>query len=261
MILDSHFHILSMARRGAATLPEDLVGIDVATDAGDTEERLSLLPLSQTIFFSVGSGPWVLNNNEYISPENEREKLLKDISLFGCDAIGECGFDNHWGYGTKDMQRELFMMQVELASDLDRPIIIHTRDADREISEAMMSSSFRCSGVMHCFSSDITLMKKALDKGLFISFAGNVTYKANTSIQEAARTVPQDRILYETDAPYLAPVPFRGKPSDPLHTEYTLDFIAALRNEDREMLKEKVKENLFSLLHRDKTVRKLSPSG
>lgn len=260
MIIDSHFHTVSMRRKGIEELPADLIGIDVATDAGDAENRLSILPQSPTIFFSIGSGPWVLDNDNYISPGNERDKLLAEYERFGADAIGECGFDNHWGYGTKEKQRDLFMMQVELASSLDLPIIIHTRDADKEITEALESSSFRCRGIMHCFSSDTALMYKALDKGLYISFAGNVTYKGNAMIQEAAKAVPGDRILYETDAPYLAPIPMRGKPSRPDFTEYTLSFLADLRGEDREELKEQVKNNLFTLLQRDKTVRQLSIS-
>ena len=260
MIIDSHFHFLSMRKRGIETLPQDLLGIDVATDAGDAAERLALLPGSPTIFFSIGSGPWVLDKKDFISVENEREKLLGDYNAFGADAIGECGFDNHWGYGTKEMQRGLFMMQLETASELNIPVIIHTRDADEEIEESFSSSAFRCRGIMHCFSSDRALMKKALDKGLYISFAGNVTYKGNDKIREAAEYVPIDRILYETDSPYLAPIPMRGKPCCPEYTEYTLDFLSELRKEDREELKERVRENLLALLKRDRTVRKLSIS-
>ena len=96
MIIDSHFHTVSMRRKGIEELPADLIGIDVATDAGDAENRLSLLHQSPTIFFSIGSGPWVLDNDNYISPGNERDKLLAEYERFGADAIGECGFDNHW---------------------------------------------------------------------------------------------------------------------------------------------------------------------
>ncbi len=257
MIVDSHFHFSSMIKRGIDTLPEDLIGIEIGTDAGDTEKRLSLLPPSPHIFFSIGSGPWVLDDNDYVSPDNEREKLLADFSLFGADAIGECGFDNHWGYGTPEAQRDLFMMQVDMASELDLPLIIHTREADKEIREAFLSPSFKCRGIMHCFSSDTELARIALDKGLYISFAGNVTYKSNTAIQEAASYVPQDRILYETDAPYLSPIPMRGKPCMPEYTEHTLSFLSEIRKENKDKLKEAVMENLLKVLKRDKTIRKL----
>ena len=260
MILDSHFHALSMRKRGISELPDALVGIDVGTDPGDMSERATVLPPSPLIFASAGSGPWRLDSESYASPEDERQRLIADIETYGADAIGECGFDNHWKYGTAETQRDLFMMQVELASSLDLPIIIHTRDADREIIAALESESFRCRGVMHCFSSDEEVMRKALDKGLYISFAGNITYKANENIRRCASSVPSDRLLYETDSPYLAPMPMRGKPCIPEYTEYTLSFIAELRNEDREELKEKAVSNLFEMLQRKETVRKLGLS-
>ena len=260
MIIDSHFHTASMRKRGIETLPEDLIGIDIGTDAGDAASRIALLPQSGTVFLSIGSGPWVLDSDRYVSIEDERNKLLSDYRSYGADAIGECGFDNHWKYGTEKEQRELFMMQVELASELDLPLIIHTRDADREIADALSSPSFRCRGIMHCFSSDEHLAAKALDKGLYISFAGNMTYKANEGIRRAAKAVPGDRILVETDAPYLAPVPMRGKPSDPSMTDITLSFLAELRGEDMEELKMQVKENLLALLQRNESVRKLCVS-
>lgn len=260
MIIDSHFHSLSMWKKGIATFPDDLIGIDVGTDAGDMKERSMHIPNASSVFFSIGSGPWVLDGKEYESAESEMEKLLKDYDEYGADAIGECGFDNHWGYGTKAKQEELFMMQVSLASKLDLPIIIHTRDADSEIERALDSEEFKCRGVMHCFSSDDRLMRKALDKGLYISFAGNVTYRSNAKIQQAAKIVPIDRLLYETDSPYLSPIPMRGRPCMPEYTEYTLSFIAELRNEDREFIKENAKKNLIDLLQRDRTIRKLRDS-
>ena len=237
MIIDSHFHTLSMRRKGIESLPSDLIGIDVGTDSGDAAERLKFLPSSTKVFGSIGSGPWVLDSRTYESPDREREKLLNDYKTYGADAIGECGFDNHWKYGSPEEQLKLFMMQVELASELDLPIIIHTREADKEILDALCSSEFRCRGVMHCFSSDT-----------------NVTYKSNEMIREAAKAVPIDRILYETDSPYLAPVPMRGKPSNPAFTEYTLEFLADLRNEDKDNLKMHVRDNLFRMLGRDDSV-------
>ena len=256
MIIDSHFHTLSMAKRGISELPDGLVGIDVGTDPGDAEERLSLLPPSPSVFFSIGSGPWRLSDCGYGGTQREEELLRRDISRHGADAIGECGFDNHWKYGDRKSAMELFMMQAALAEELGVPIIIHTRDADDEIREAISSPSFRCRGIMHCYSSGPLLMRIALDKGLFISFSGNVTYKGSDIIRESAKAVPRDRILYETDSPYLAPIPMRGKPCRPEYTEYTLSFLAELRGEDREELKGNVLENLYSVLGREESVRK-----
>ena len=256
MILDSHFHTLSMARKGIAGLPADLVGIDAGTDPGDIRERIKLLPSSPSVFFSIGSGPWRLDDGGYEGAEHERELLMADIDEFGADAIGECGFDNHWHYGDRKSAMELFMMQAELAYELDIPIIIHTRDADDEIRQAILSPSFRCRGIMHCYSSGPDLMRTALDKGLYISFSGNLTYKGNAAIQESAKAVPADRLLYETDSPYLAPVPMRGKPCRPEYTEYTLSFLSELRGEESAKIKEQAIQNLYSVLGRKESVRK-----
>lgn len=255
MIVDSHFHTLSMRRRGIAGLPEGIIGIDVGTDPGDIAERMELLPQSPSVFFSIGSGPWRLDAEDYEGADHELEMLREDISKHGADAIGECGFDNHWKYGDRKSAMDLFMAQAELAYELDIPLIIHTRDADSEIAEAIHSPSFRCRAIMHCFSSGPDLMKRALDKGLFISFAGNCTYKGNEMIRQSAKAVPQDRILYETDSPYLAPIPMRGQPCRPEYTEYTLSFLAELRGEDKDALKEQVLENLYSVLGRKESIR------
>ena len=256
MIIDSHFHTLSMLKRGER-LPEGLIGIDIGLGPGDYPERLKALPPSRKIFCSIASGPWRLDEEDFVSPEEDIAQLEKEAELYSPDAIGECGFDRHWKYGTPELQRELFLLQAELASRLSLPLIIHTRDADSDIEEAFNSSSFRCKAVMHCFSSGPELCRKALDKGLYISFAGNVTYKGNQRIRDAAKLVPPDRILVETDSPYLAPVPMRGRPCNPSCTEYTLDALSDARGEDRETLKSQIERNLYSFLGHEESERKL----
>ena len=256
MIIDSHFHAESMNRKGES-VPEDLIGIDVGLDPGDYPSRLKFLPRSRKIFASIASGPWRLDDKDFVSPLDDILQLEKDAALYCPDAIGECGFDRHWNYGTPEKQRELFMLEAELAVKLDLPLIIHTRDADKDIEEALSSPSFKARAVMHCFSSGPALCRKALDKGLFISFAGNITYKGNQMIRDAAKLVPRDRILVETDSPYLAPIPMRGKPCNPAYTEYTLSVLSDVRGEDREELKGRIEQNLYSFLNRDESVRKL----
>ena len=97
MIIDSHFHTASMRKRGIETLPEDLIGIDIGTDAGDAASRIALLPQSGTVFLSIGSGPWVLDSDRYVSTEDERNRLLSDYQSYGADAIGECAFHDAGG--------------------------------------------------------------------------------------------------------------------------------------------------------------------
>ena len=260
-MFDAHLHlsglrhpqaVLEALKSGA--LDSCLVSTVTESEAGELLNRLQDYPA----FLTIGAHPCFTRRRSF--DRKALDLLLQSPRGGRLVAIGECGFDMHWKYGTEDEQRALLMMQAELASELDLPIIIHTRDADRETSEALRSTSFRCSGIMHCFSSGEDLMRNALDKGMYISFAGNITYKGNDELRRIVQLVPEDRLLCETDSPYLAPVPMRGKPSRPEYTEYTIDLIASLRGEDRDKLKEQMVRNLKAALHRDKTVRKLFPA-
>ena len=254
-ILDSHFHIHSMAKRGVdTTLPLSLIGIEVGTEPGDFEKRKPLIP--HGIDYSHAAGPWCVAGEDYEGEEKASARVRNDFLLHGGTFLGEIGLDYHWMYGTKEKQIALFESQLDLAEELNLPVIIHSRDADSDMAAIISERSFPCSGIMHCFSSGTRLLEKALDKGLYISFAGNVTYKSNEKIQEAAKAVPLDRLLYETDSPYLAPIPMRGKACKPEYSEYTLSFLASIRNEDREMIKDTATRNLFDVLQRERTIRK-----
>lgn len=246
MILDSHFHTLSMARRKVDMDLEKIIGIDVGTDPFDIEERLVYIKGRENIYYSQGAGPWCLKDGEV----NEiYSRLVSSFEKYKGTFLGETGLDYfHKDYGDKREMIKLFLKQIELAEKLSLPIIIHSRDADDDMKEIISSSSFPHSGVMHSYSSDPGLMEKALEKGLYISFSGNITYKGNDKIRESVRACPKDRILYETDSPYLAPVPVRGRPSCPTFTEYTSAFIASLRNEDVEQFRKNAINNFMTLL-------------
>ncbi len=248
MYFDSHFHYTSiLSKDDSYRLPGDLIGIDVAINAGDIKERIEKIP-SKNIFISSGSGPWVLDYDGFVSVNDELERLQKEIELYNSDAIGESGFDNHWSYGTKEEQLELFRGHIALSKRFDRALIIHTRDADEEIAAVMNELGDRV--IFHCFASDFALMKKALDRGAYISFSATLTYKANEQIREALKLCPIDRLLYETDSPYLPPRKLRGQINTPENTEITLDLIAELRGEDRDKIKESAIENLYRVLGR-----------
>lgn len=254
MYFDSHFHYTSiLAKDDSYRLPDDLVGIDVAINAGDIKERIEKIQ-SRNIFISSGSGPWVLDYKSFSSVDDELEKLNNEIELYNSDAIGEAGFDNHWSYGTKEAQLELFRGHIELSKKFDRALIIHTRDADEEIKSIMNKLGDRV--IFHCFASDSELMRKALDRGAYISFSATLTYKSNEHIREALKLCPIDRLLYETDSPYLPPRKLRGQINTPEKTEITLDLIAELRNEDRDKIKENAIENLYRVLGRRESVAK-----
>ena len=255
VVFDSHFHLISMQRKDKdATLPLSFVGLEIGLDGGDMGSRIKAVGSDKNIFLSVGAGPWVLDRENFISIDDEIQKLENDIIKFGADAVGEFGFDNHWKYGSPDAQKELFEKEMALAKKYSLATVIHTRDADKELIESIGLIDART--IMHCFSSDREIARKLLDRGAFISFAGNITYKSNSMLQDSAKYVPVDRILYETDAPYLAPIPMRGKVNNPAYTEYTLEFIANLKGVDKEFLKEQVLNNFYRVTGRTESVVK-----
>ncbi len=155
-------------------------------------------------------------------------------------AIGEIGLDFHRDYAPRDAQRRLFAEQLELASELAAPVVIHTRAADEET--AGLLAGFGGTVVMHCFSTP-DLLPIALERGYYVSFAGNVTYPKADDLRAAAARVPANRILAETDSPYLAPQPVRGKRNEPAYVVHTVAALAEARGEDRDELAQRIDEN------------------
>ncbi|MGN1164241.1 MAG: TatD family hydrolase [Candidatus Ornithospirochaeta sp.] len=253
MIFDSHFHLPSMVSRGLSpSLPSSFLGLECATEPGDGEERIRLRGRRRDIFISMGAGPWSIDRPDWSGAEDAVGRVEEDAMKYGADAIGECGFDNYWGYGTKKDQMELFLRQLDLASRLDVPLIIHSRDADQELTSVLHLLGEKT--IMHCFSSSPDMARKLLDRGCFLSFSGNVTYKANEEIRKSAILCPKDRILFETDSPYLSPVPMRGKPCRPEYTEYTCAFLSRIRNESPEETKESAVSNFISVFKHSESV-------
>ncbi len=148
-------------------------------------------------------------------------------------AVGETGLDGVRRFATPEQQRTLFDQQLALADDLGLPVVIHSREAAQETAEAL--AAFGGTVVLHCFSSP-ELLPAALDRGYYVSFAGNVTYPKADELRRAAKTVPVDRLLVETDSPYLAPQPVRGRPNEPAHVVYTVAVLAHARGEDADEL-------------------------
>jgi TatD DNase family protein len=145
-------------------------------------------------------------------------------------AVGETGLDFHYDYAPREVQREAFRRQVQLARKLNKPIIVHTRTAPEETLAILREESARdVGGIIHCFSEDRAFAAQALDLGFDISFSGIVTFKTATAIADVAAWAPLDRILVETDSPYLAPIPYRGKPCEPAYVVHTAKKVAELR--------------------------------
>lgn len=163
-------------------------------------------------------------------------------------AIGETGLDYFRSSGELDWQRTRFCEHIKAAQVVGKPIIVHSRNAkDDTITIMRAEQANKVGGVMHCFTEDWDMAAKALDLGFYISFSGIVTFKNAASIQEVARKAPLDRILIETDCPYLAPTPHRGKPNEPAYLRHTAEFVAALRGISLEEFAEATTNNFFAL--------------
>lgn len=145
-------------------------------------------------------------------------------------AVGEIGLDYHYDHSPREVQREVFARLIGLAREVKKPIVVHTREASADTLAILESEGAReVGGLIHCFSEDEAFAKRALDLGFYLSFSGIVTFKNARAIQEVAKTAPEDRILVETDSPYLSPIPFRGKPCEPAYVVHTAQRIAELR--------------------------------
>ena len=176
------------------------------------------------------------------------EKLYKNLNNGKIVAIGEIGLDYYWMEDPEDVQERVFRRQIALAKEFHLPISIHTRDAMADTYRILKEEGVpERGGIMHSFSGDAAWAEKFLALGMHLSFSGVVTFKKATEVQEAAQHVPFDRLLVETDAPYLAPVPYRGKRNEPGYTRYVAEKIAELRGVSLEEVAEKTTQNAHRL--------------
>jgi TatD DNase family protein len=165
-------------------------------------------------------------------PDEAARAARASLERFAACAIGEIGLDYHYDYSPPAIQRDVFEAQLALAIELARPVILHTREAvDDTFAILRGAGDGVLRGVFHCFTGDAEMARRALDIGFHVSFAGIVTFPKADAIRAAARLVPADRLLVETDSPYLAPVPFRGKRNEPAHVARVLEVLAELRGE------------------------------
>jgi TatD DNase family protein len=163
-------------------------------------------------------------------------------------AIGEIGLDYHYDFSPRDVQQEVFRAQLRLARELQLPVIIHTREATEDTFAILRDEGGgELRGVFHCFTGDDAMARAALDVGFHLSFAGIVTFPRAESLRDAAKLVPAHRLLAETDSPYLAPVPYRGKRNEPAYVARVIEALAAARGEARDDVAEKTMGNFHEL--------------
>ena len=184
--------------------------------SGRLERAVAVAEQYEGVYAAVGVHP----HDASLYDERARERLCRLVRQSGrIIAWGEIGLDYHYDHSPRDVQRQVFASQLRLARDAGLPVVIHSREANEDtvnILSAEWAGSAK-GGIMHCFGGDAKMAESVLELGLMVSFAGNVTFKKAESLREVARRVPPDRLLIETDCPYLTPVPFRGRRNEPAH--------------------------------------------
>ena len=250
MLIDSHCHLNfpDLAQR----LPEVLAnmaeaGVDkaiaISVSRQSFEEVHAIAQNHPNIYATVGIHP-----DDPEAEEFSLEELLEHAARPKVVAIGETGLDYHWCKGDLAWQHQRFALHIEAANRSGLPLVVHTRDAAEDTMRLLREHQAHA-GVIHCFTEDVRIAKLALDLGFYISFSGIVTFKNAKSIQEAAQYVPLDRMLVETDAPYLAPVPKRGKPNEPAYVRHTAAFVAQLRGDSLETIAQATTANCMRLFN------------
>jgi TatD DNase family protein len=164
-------------------------------------------------------------------------------------AWGEIGLDYHYDHSPRDVQREVFRRQLRLAREPKLPVVIHSREADDDTIAILREelTGYERGGVLHCFGGGLAMAQDAIELGFFISFAGNLTFKKAEDLREVARQLPLDRLLIETDCPYLTPVPFRGRRNEPAHVIETARCVAGVQGKDVEEIGRVTSENFVKL--------------
>ena len=200
------------------------------------------------VFSSIGTHP---NSDCLLSGEPRVDDLVEGSQDRGVVAVGETGLDYFRSKGDLGWQKDRFRGHIRAARIAELPLIVHSRNAKEDTIEILRSEGAdECSGVMHCFTEDWPMAVAALDLGFYISFSGIVTFRNALDLQAVARRVPADRLLVETDSPYLSPVPMRGKRNEPAFVRYTAEFLARLRGEPAEGLSEQTTKNFFRLFRK-----------
>ena len=254
-LIDSHCHLnyAGLAERQEEVLENararGVTGfLNIATRQSEWGDVLSAAERNADVWATVGVHPHEADAH----PDLGAKALADAASHPRVIAIGECGLDYHYDNSERGAQRERFQAHIDAARQTGLPLVVHTRDAEYDTAE-ILGQALRdggVTGVLHCFTGTADLARKALDLGLYISLSGIVTFKNAVELQDTAKWLPEDRMLVETDSPFLAPVPHRGQTCEPAFVADTAAFVAALRDEEPEALAERTTANFFSLFNR-----------
>ncbi|HYE29544.1 MAG TPA: TatD family hydrolase [Allosphingosinicella sp.] len=252
MFTDSHCHLNykglveeQQAVLGRARAAGVEAMLNISTRRSEWDEVIGLAEREADVWASVGVHPHEADAHPDVQTATLVERAAHDRVV----GIGESGLDYYYEHSDRDRQRASFRAHLAAARDTGLPIIVHTRDAEADthaiLAEEMGKGAF--TGVIHCFTASWDFARKALELGLFVSISGIVTFKNAKDLQDSAKRIPADRLLIETDAPFLAPVPHRGRPCEPAFVADTARFLAALRGESVESLAERTSANFRNL--------------
>lgn len=252
-IFDSHAHLADesfvddvddiIMRAAENTVDRILV---VADNLNTTRQAFALTNKYKGLYSTAGIHP----HNAHSVTQSDKQDLVQFVSENRnviC-AIGETGLDLYYGKDTFQLQAELFDFQLRIAVEFNLPVVIHCRDAEKEILN-ILDAYPNVRGVFHCFTGDSNFSKKVIQRGFFISFSGIITFKNSQPIREAAQSVPLDKLLIETDSPYLAPQGFRGKRNEPAFIVATRDILAEIKGLTPEQLSACTYENTLRLFN------------
>lgn len=257
-LVDSHCHLnfpdfkddldAVVARARAAG-----VGVmqTICTEMAEFDEVLAIAERYEGIYCSVGVHPNDSGKQEVATAQELVEKAKHPLVI----GIGETGLDYHYEYTQRERQKESFLNHIEAARITGLPLIVHTRDAEDDTIDILTSEyqKGKFNGVIHCFTSTKYLAEKAIEIGFYISFSGIITFKNANEIREVVKLVPSDRMLIETDSPFLAPVPNRGKRNEPEYVKYTNDIIANIKGTSPEECATITSNNFFQLFSKAKS--------
>jgi TatD DNase family protein len=241
---DSHCHLtMSNAEANlAAARAAGVRGFVVpGTKREDAPQAVAIAQQHDDVWAAVGFHPHDAKDCD--------DAAFAEIERLACEprvvAIGECGLDYHYDYSPRDVQRVVFERHIALANALDKPIIVHNRESTDDVVEILGRTPAKGNirGILHSYTESLDVAKKLVDLGYYISFSGIVTFKSAESLRDAARGLPHDRVLIETDTPYLAPVPYRGRDNEPAYVVAIAELLAKLWNVPVERVAEQTTAN------------------
>ncbi|MCP4402496.1 MAG: TatD family hydrolase [bacterium] len=253
MLIDSHAHLAFFDEAGREQVVQNAEQsgvvkiLTIGTNIADSRKSCEIARKFPQVSASVGVHPHDVEETNAESFLDELRALAQDEKVV---AIGEIGLDFYRAISPPEMQKEFFRRQLDLAQELNLPVIIHDREAHEETLKIVREFDFTSlGGVFHCFSGDLAMAEQVRDLGFLVSIPGPVTFKKPGFLPEVATGLPLEALLVETDCPYLAPVPFRGKRNEPAYVRYTAEKVAELRGISVETLAGQMSQNFATLFN------------